>query len=156
MNAMIDSPDPIDRQAAEQAIPALIGQVYECAPPAERGRMLEQLLQPLGVLSLVAIAHGIFAGIRLRSGARDFHIRLDEVTRVQASDVVALAQHVQQVSVEAVDNLAQLLSASPSLAASAATALLVAMLVKRRRARQAHTAMQDDEDPAPVAPRDRP
>jgi hypothetical protein len=127
----------------EHAIPDLIGQVYEVAAPPERGRMLELLMRPLGVLSLVAIAHGIFAAIRFRSG-REFHIQLDELGRVQAGDVVALAQHVQQVSVEAIDSLAQLLASSPQLAASATAALLLATLVKRIRARMAHSGTRDD------------
>ena len=131
----------------EEAIPELIGQVYEVASPAVRGRMLELLMRPLGVLSLAAIARGIFAAIRFRSGARDFHIQLDELRRVQASDVVALAHHVQQVSVDAVDGLAQLLAGSPQLAASAAAALLVAALVQRSRARQLRSGALDDLTP---------
>lgn len=127
----------------EHAIPDLIGQVYEVAPAAERGRMLELLMRPLGVLSLVAVAHGIFAAIRFRSG-RELHIQLDELGGVQAGDVVALAQHVQQVSVEAVDSLAQLLASSPQLAASTAAALLVATLVKRMRARKLRSGRSDD------------
>jgi hypothetical protein len=75
--------DQVQGQPAEQAIPELIGRVYEVAPPAERGRMLELLMQPLGVLSLVAIAHGIFAAIRFRSGAHEFHIQPDDLRRVQ-------------------------------------------------------------------------
>jgi hypothetical protein len=140
--------DQVQGQPAEQAIPELIGRVYEVAPPAERGRMLELLMQPLGVLSLVAIAHGIFAAIRFRSGAHEFHIQPDELRRVQASDVVALAQHVQQVSVDAVDGLAQLLASSPQLTASAAAALLVAMLVNRSRTRQLQSGPLDDLTPA--------
>jgi hypothetical protein len=138
----------VDGEPPEHAIPDLIGQVYEVAPPPERGRMLELLIQPLGVLSLVAIAHGIFAAIRFRSGAREINIQLDELGRVQASDVVALAQHVQQVSVEAVDSLAHLLANSPQLAASATAALLLAMLVKRSRIRQLQSGPPDDLTPA--------
>lgn len=118
------------------AIPELVAQVYEIAPPTERGHMLEQLLQPLGVLSLVAIAHGVFASIRFRSGWSALHIQLEELSRIRGSDVVALVEHAQQVSVEAVDGLAQVLSRSPQLAASAAGALLVALLVERSKTRR--------------------
>src|SRR4051812_18284202 len=48
----------IDCPVSEAAIAQLVGQVYEIAPPAERSRLLEHLLKPLGVLSLVAIANG--------------------------------------------------------------------------------------------------
>ena len=119
-----------------EAIPELVAQVYEIAPPTERRHMLEQLLRPLGVLSLVAVAHGVFASIRFRSGWSEMHIQLEELSHVHASDIVALVEHAQQVSVEAVDGLAQMLSSSPQLAASAAGALLVALLVERSRRRQ--------------------
>lgn len=46
-------------QVSEISIAQLVGQVYEFAPPAERSRLLEHLLKPLGVLSLVAVANGL-------------------------------------------------------------------------------------------------
>ena len=119
---------------ADAAIPHLVAQVYQSARPDQRAHMLEQLMQPLGVLSLCAIAHGVFASIRFRSGWRPMHIGLDELGRVSASDVVSLVAHAQQVSIEAVDGLSQFLAASPQLAASAAGALLLAALIKRSRA----------------------
>ena len=123
-------------QLQQSAIPGLVAQVYEIAPPSERGHMLEQLLRPLGVLSLVAVAHGVFASIRFRSGWSEIHIQLEELSHIDASHVMALVEHAQQVSVEAVDGLAQLLSASPQLAASAAGALLMALLMDRSKTRQ--------------------
>ena len=36
-------------------VPALVGQVYQEASPVERSRLLEQLVKPLGLLSLVAV-----------------------------------------------------------------------------------------------------
>ena len=47
--------------SADIAIPELVAAVYEAAPAVERGRLLEELLRPLGVLSLVAVAGGVFA-----------------------------------------------------------------------------------------------
>ncbi len=119
----------------DAAIPQLLGQVYEAAPASERSRLVEQLVRPLGLLSLVAVAGGVFAGIRLRGGWPDFHVRLEDLPSVRASDVMALAEHAQQVSVEAVDGLAQVLAGSPVLAGSAAAALLVTLLVQRSRRR---------------------
>ena len=37
-------------QVSEISIAQLVGEVYEFAPPAERRRLLEHLLRPLGVL----------------------------------------------------------------------------------------------------------
>jgi hypothetical protein len=47
-----------------------MGQVYESASPSLRTRMLEPLMHPLGVLSLMAVANGAFAGIRF---TQSFH-----------------------------------------------------------------------------------
>jgi hypothetical protein len=122
---------------SEAAIAQLVGQVYEIAPPAERRRLLEHLIKPLGVLSLVAVANGIFASIRFRSGWPDLHVRVEDARNVQARDVITLVNHVQQVSVHAVDGLAQLLLASPVMTGSAAASLLITLLVQRSRNRRA-------------------
>ena len=97
-------------------------------------------MQPLGVLSLFAVAGGLFAKLRLRGGWENFSVRPEDVRNVRASDVIALVDYVQQVSVEAVDGLAQMLAASPLMAGSAAAALLVTLLVRRARARRGRAA----------------
>lgn len=136
--------EEIVRQVYESAQPAvrshmlaqLVGKVYETAPPALRGPLLEQLLRPLGVLSLVAVANGIFAKIRFRSGWPDMHVRMEDAQSVRTSDVIVLVDHVQQVSVEALDGLAQLLAAAPVMASSAAAAVLMTVLLQRARTRR--------------------
>ena len=65
---------------------------------------------------------------------------LEDAQRVQASDVAALVDHVQQVSIEALDGVAQLLMASPLITSSAAATVLVALLLKRARSRRASDA----------------
>jgi hypothetical protein len=122
--------------AADLSIPQLVAKVYEAAPSAERGRLIEQLLRPLGVLSLVAIADGIFAKIRFRSGWQELRVALDDLQNVRSDHVIALVDHAQQVSVETVDGLAQILAASPVLSGSTAAALLVTLLVQRARSRR--------------------
>lgn len=121
---------------SDTAIARLVGEVYEGAAPPERGRLLEQLLQPLGVLSLFAVAGGLFAKLRLRAGWEAMHIRLEDLAQVDASDVAALVEHVQQVSVDVVDGLAATLASAPLVAGSAA-ALLAAILAQRARSRAA-------------------
>ena len=123
--------------ASDHAIAQLVGQVYEAAPPTERSRLIEHLLKPLGVLSLVAIANGIFATIRFRAGWPDMRVQAEDLNKVQPSDVIALVTRVQQVSVQVVDGLAELLTASPVLTRSAAAALLLTVLLQRARARRA-------------------
>jgi hypothetical protein len=101
------------------------------------------LLKPLGVLSVVAVANGIFANIRFRSGWSDLNVRLEDAQQVQPSDVITLVNYVQQVSLQAVDGLADLLAASPVLTGSAAAALLVSLLVQRARNRRASDRMAE-------------
>ena len=93
--------------------------------------MLEYLLPPLGVLALVTVANGVFASIRFKGGVEGGVIAVEEAARVQASDIVALVDRLQMVSVEAVDGLFGLVAASPTLAGSAAGALLLAALSRR-------------------------
>lgn len=122
----------------------LVTQVYEAAPLALRGRLLEQMLRPLGVLSLVAVANGIFANIRFRAGWPEAQVRMEDAQNVRADDVMALADHVQQVSMEALYSLARTISASPVLTGSAAAAVLVTLLLQRARQRRADDASGPD------------
>ena len=124
---------PAPLTVSDQAIAQLVGQVYEAAAPTERSRLIAHLLKPLGVLSLVAVANGIFAKIRFRGGWPDLRVQAEDLHNVQSSDVIALVTRVQQVSVQVVDSLADLRTASPVMTRSAAAALLVTLLLQRAR-----------------------
>jgi hypothetical protein len=115
------------------AIPRLVGQIYDSAPVAEKIHLLEHLLQPLGALSMVAIANGAFARIWLRSPGETPLVRPEDVRMALGGDVAALVAYVQQFSVQTVCGLTQIVSASPALAGSAVAALLVTALLKRAR-----------------------
>jgi hypothetical protein len=136
-----------DWQVREVSIPELVAEVYESAPAADRGRLLELLMRPLGVLSLFGVAGGVFANIRFRSGWQEMSVRLEDIQNVRAAEVIALVDHAQQVSVETVDGLAQWLTASPVLSGSAAAALLVTLLVRRARSRQPGLNRADATEP---------
>jgi len=136
---------PIEQLAAEvyDAAPAavqermvsqLVGKIYETAPVPVRSKLILHLMKPLGVLSLVAVADGIFAKIRFRSGWPEVQVLPDDVKNVEPQDVVALTHYAQQVSVHVLDGLTRVVMASPVLATSAAAALLVHILVQRSRA----------------------
>jgi hypothetical protein len=127
---------------ADTPISQLVAEVYESASPALRSRVLEQLLRPLGLLSLVAVANGTFADICIHSGWPDIHIPIKDAQKVQASDVAALVERVQQVSGDSINGLARMLSASPMMTCSAATVLLVTILMQRARTRR-----EGDGDP---------
>lgn len=133
---MHSNPTP-PQPVSEAAIAQLVGQVYEIAPPAERRRLLEHLIKPLGVLSLVAVANGIFASLRYQSAWPDMQNRVEDAQSIQARDVIALVSYVQQVSVHAVDGLANVLASSPVMTGSAAASLLITLLLQRARTRRA-------------------
>ncbi len=122
-------------KASDDAIARLVAEVYASSTEIDRGHLLEQLLRPLGILSIVAVADGIFAKARFRNGWQELNVRLEDIRGVCADDVIALVDHAQQVSVEAVDGLAQMITMSPLMSGSAAAALLVTMLVQRARNR---------------------
>jgi hypothetical protein len=138
-NVSCESYSPVSEpacQSMEVPIAQLVAQVYETAPVALRVSLLEQLLKPLGILSLMAIANGVFARIRFSSGWPDMHIRWEDAQTVQPKDVVALVERVQLVSVSSLSGMAKMISASPMMAGSAAAALLVTLLMQSARNRR--------------------
>ena len=126
-------------QAFERASPVvrqrmlsqLVVVAFQSASPAGRRHLLERLVRPLGLLSLAAVAGGTFAKIRLRSHWQDVQVQFDDVQNVRASDLGALVDHVQQVSVEAVAGVAQVIAASPWMTGSAVAAVLVTVLMRQ-------------------------
>ena len=58
-------------------------------------------------------------------------VQFDDVQNVRASDLGALVDHVQQVSVEAVAGVAQVIAASPWMTGSAVAAVLVTVLMRQ-------------------------
>lgn len=119
----------------------LVGQVYDRAPPAVRGLLVDKLLRPLGVLALVSISGGIFARIRLRGGLQDAPLALDDVQKVRSDDVLALAKRVQKVSSSAIHALSDVVATSPIVVSSAAASALLMLLIRSRR-----TGAADDFD----------
>ena len=86
--------------STEASIPELVATVYEQAPATERGRLLEQLMRPLGVLSLFGIAGGVFASIRLRSGWQQLNLNLEDIQQVHAAQVISLVERTDKGFVE--------------------------------------------------------
>jgi hypothetical protein len=123
-------------------VPALLGRVYSEAPYSLKSRLLEHLLKPLGILSLVAVCNGAFANVALN---RNWEIRPELAQAVDGEQVMALTAFVQQVSVQAVTGLSQLLSSFPVLQGSVAASALVALLIKRSHEQHALEA-RDQED----------
>ena len=134
-------------QSPDDLVPVLVARVFEDAPAAMRGHLLEQLLKPLGLLSLAAVANGLFARITLGSGGAGREVKVEDASLVNPADVIALVHHVQQVSVQAVESLSKIISSSPVLAGSAAAAMLLTLLAKQARNRL--PVQGNDFDPVP-------
>lgn len=128
----VASGEPVG-DAPEVSVPHLVGKVYESAPPAERSRLLEHLMRPLGVLSLAAVANGVFAKLRFLGGWPELHIRPEDAASIRAEDVTALVEYVQQASSDVMYGLIRVLSESPALSTVAGATLLIAVLASRAR-----------------------
>ncbi len=123
--------DRADAVTQRRVLSQLVARAYQVASPAERGRLLEALIRPLGLLSLAAVANGLFATWHLRSRGGVLHVPAEETSRVSLPDLTALVEHIQQVGAEALDGLAGVLIGSPLITSSAAAALLFVLLVRR-------------------------
>jgi hypothetical protein len=130
-------------------IAALLDDVFHRMPRGEQARLLEKLIKPLGLLSLAAVANGVFAKLWLQSGAHASQLRLDDGVMIGPGDVADLAVFVQQMSVETVDGLTQLLATSPALVGSAAAAALIAALTRRIQARRQRRAATETASSSP-------
>ncbi len=107
----------------------LIGRAYDTAPTPVRQSLLEKLLRPLGPLGLASVAGGLFATLRFRDGWANLAVRPEDVQRISASDVVALADYVQQVSWNALLEAARVIAASPAMSGSGVAAVLTTLLI---------------------------
>jgi hypothetical protein len=130
--------------ATPDLVPVLLARVYAEAPPPLKSRLLEQLLKPLGLLSLAAVCNGAFASLAFSKELAGLRIRPELAQSVGSEQVAVLAGYVQQVSFQAISGLSQLLSNSPVLQGSVAASALVAVLVQR--AREQPTTDQSDFD----------
>lgn len=108
-------------------LPALLGQVFQEASPEDRSRLLAPLLQPLGLLALVAVARGIFARRLLSRNGRAATLRPQDTTDIQPQDVASLAQRVQQVNAQALYALVPVLLSLAQPAATEAAQRLLAL-----------------------------
>jgi hypothetical protein len=129
-------------KAPEPTLVELIAKAYEEAPPSIRRRMLEHLLRPLGILSLMGVSNGVFARVCERAGWSDFSIRIADTQKIGSNEVMALASYVQQFSAKAFHGLLHVFGTSPALASSATAALLIALLLRHANGQ----AQVDDED----------
>jgi hypothetical protein len=118
-------------QHTERSIAELVASIYEAAPMAARVRLLDYLLRPLGALSILVVADGVFGKIWFRHGWCEFRIRPEDIQDVQPVHVVALVEHVLQRRAHTIYELPEMLGASANPPRSTAIERLWALLGRR-------------------------
>lgn len=135
--ATITQSNPVDPRAApaphagllHDRIAASVGQLYAQASLAARGRLIETLLRPIGIVALLAVSNGLFARIKAGNAAwQAFRVRDEDIDKVGTQDIVALAALALQVNDNAARDLSAVIGKAPDLAATAAGAALQPLL----------------------------
>jgi len=129
-----DRPLPVaPRRGHLTHIPKLIAAVYSEATGPLRVKLLECLLQPVGVLGLVAIAAGAFGALLNRGSYKRLDISLDDAARVTTDQMLELARYVEQCSPDTFHQIASLLGENPvGIAGLSSSVLLLALRAWRR------------------------
>ena len=98
----------------------------------QRSRIVVTLLRPLGPLALVAVASGAFAGLLNRASAMGSALPIDELGHFTRDQVFELARFVEQVSPDALQQVAGAIAENPFgvSALGAAAAVLLAGAVR--------------------------
>lgn len=102
----------------------IVLRLYRAAGLPLRERMLGCLLKPLGPLSLSVVSAGAFSVFLLR-GAQ---VTLDDVLRISNEQMVELARFVEQVSPDALQDVARLVADNPAGMATFSAAAAVLLL----------------------------
>ena len=128
----IDTRAPGERSRAAR----LASRLYAGAGALQRTRIVATLLQPLGPLALVAVASGAFAGLLHRASGMGAALSVDELAGFTREQVFELARFVEQVSPQALQQMAGALGDNPLgvSALGAAAAALLAGAARRPRA----------------------
>ncbi len=118
--------------AAPPPVARLVSRLYGAASAPLRSRMLASLLRPLGSLGLAAVASGGFAGWVYRGGEAAAGLSMGDLASYSSEQVFELARFVEQVSPDAIQQVAGLLADNP-VGASAFTAAAAMLLVRAVR-----------------------
>lgn len=111
----------------------LVSRLYVAASSPQRASMLACLLRPLSTLGLAAVASGAFAGL-LRIGIdRGSWVGIDEASRYSKDQIFELARFVEQVSPDALQQLANLVAENPMGMAAFSTAAAMLLVRALRR-----------------------
>jgi hypothetical protein len=134
-----DLPQSGAHRAVESAVrprlARLVSRLYGAASGPLRTRMLACLVRPLGLLGLAGVASGAFAG--LLGGEASAGASIGDLAGYSSDQIFELARFVEQVSPDAIQQVAGLLADNPDgvSAFSAAAAMLLVRAVRSLRAK---------------------
>ena len=111
---------------------SLASRLYAGAGALQRSRIVATLLKPLGPLALVAVASGAFAGLLERVNGLGATSAIEELSEFTRDQVFELARFVEQVSPDALQQVAGAIADNPFgvSAFGAAAAVLLATAVR--------------------------
>ena len=114
--------DAVDAVPVAPATPAaagggraarLIGRLYGSANLALRTRLVACLIRPLGPLGLAAIGAGAFTILLSRRGTGGISVAVADVAQFSKEQIAELVRFVEQVSPEAIAQVAAMVADSP-------------------------------------------
>ena len=120
-----------------EIVSKLIGNAFETAQPSDKGVMIDHLLGSLGVLSLATIANGVFLKRRFGGASTGPCQAAAKSAPIEARDMQDLAQRVQQIDAEAIDELVQVFNALPLSKTSPVGAILADLPLRKSRRQHA-------------------
>jgi hypothetical protein len=123
------------RQPGERSRAArLASRLYDGASAVQRSRIVVTLLRPLGPLALVAVASGAFAKLLHHANVLGSTLSIDELGSFTREQVFELARFVEQVSPDALQQVAGSIAENPFgiSALGAAAAVLLAGAVRAK------------------------
>lgn len=120
---------------SRRTVPHLVAHLYGVAPPSLRTHLLQRLLAPMSTLAVAAVAAGAFGRWLYRSGGEGLALPLAELDRLAGEPMIELASFVEQVSPQALEDVARLFAEQPlGLATfSVGCAWLLLRLLRQRK-----------------------
>jgi len=112
----------------------LVCRLYGAATPALRARLVACLVRPLGTLGTVGVAAGAFGVLLYRGGSGGARAAMGDLARFSNDQIAELARFVEQVSPDALQDLARLFTNRPMgiAAFSASVAVLLLQALRQR------------------------
>lgn len=112
----------------------LVVRLYDSANLVLRTRLVDCLVRPLSPLGLAAVAAGAFTVFLSRSGPGGLSVAMADVARFSKDQIAELVRFVEQVSPEALQQVAGVIADNPFGVGSFAASVALLLTLEVRRA----------------------